>query len=47
MNKTVLSSEKLQNEVNRQINRGLKFTAGYKMPEDAKGPQTKDKEVKR
>lgn len=42
MNKIVLSSGKLQKELGRQINRGLQFTAGHKMPEDAKGPQTKE-----
>lgn len=42
MNKIVLYSEKLQKEVDRQINRGLQFTAGYKMPEDAKRPQARD-----
>lgn len=29
----------------RQINRRLQFTAGYKIPEDTKGPQARDKEV--
>ena len=47
MNKIVLSSGKLQREVYRQINRELQFTAGYKMPQDAQGSQTKDEEMKR
>lgn len=46
MNKIVLSSGKLRREVYRQIYRELQFTAGYKMPQDAKGSLTEDEEIK-
>lgn len=44
INNTALSSEKLQKEVDRQIDRGLQLTAGDKMPEDATGPPTRDEQ---
>ena len=44
INKIVLSSGKLQREVYWQSRREFQLTAGYKMPQDAEGPQTKDEE---